>query len=660
MSEDGRHYSEHDDRTGGGFPVRKKKGRGPFRGKMYSEGNHKSRNRGGGGSNPRTRFEDDDGDVAMNDHDLPRPRFTPYGSRPSRRPDSWHDRDGGPSSIQVTVKPNSERSASSNTSTRRSWFKVTIPFGKKYDKPWLLSNLHAMCTVSFTPVQFHYDGNKAVFYVEDSTAANALKQLSRRIVDKDLYRVGIIINATVPPSSVLNELKLEEIEHVKQCMSKRYDGSQQALDLNSIRSDPDLVSQNIEVVLSRKTSMNAVIKVIEENIPELLSLNLGNNRLYKLDDLAELITKAPSLKILNLSRNELKSERDLEKIKGFKLEELWLDGNPLCDGFRDQATYVSTVREKFPKLLRLDGHELPPPISFDVETPTTLPSCKASYFGTDEIKVLVLRFIQQYYSVYDSTDRQGLLDAYHDTACCSLSIPFSVQNPARSSLGEYFKESRNVKKLKDPTLRAKLLKHTRLNVVAFLNELPKTQHDIASFVVDVSTQTNTLLCFTVHGVFKEVDTKSRESVRAFSRVFIAVPAGNVGRLCIVNDQLFIRNATTEEIRKAFVTPAPTPSSSPVPTLTAPQQEMLQAFSQQSGMNIEWSQKCLQDNEWDFSQAALIFTQLKVSLFKCLSMQNWRPKAPEKILVSSGNILLSHFEGKTQGLVPHLPPPPPLK
>ncbi|XP_069749949.1 nuclear RNA export factor 1-like isoform X2 [Narcine bancroftii] len=606
MAEDGRHYSEHDDRVGGSFPVRRRKGRGPFRWKMYSDTNHKPRNRSSGASNPRLRFEDENGDVAMNDHELLRPRFSPYGSRQSRRPDSWHDREGGPSNIQVTMKQSSERGASNNSNTQWNWFKVTIPHGKKYDKNWLLLKLQTVSGVPFTPVQFHYDGHKAVFYVEDSTTADALEQRTRRIFDKDSYRIIVKVNTSMPPSSISSELKLEEIEHIKQCMSKRYDGSQQSLDLNSIRSDPDLASQNIEVVLNRRNSMSTVLKIIEENIPELLSLNLGNNKLYRLDDLADLNSKVPNLKILNLSRNELKSERDLDKIKGFKLEELWLEGNPLCSNFRDQAI---AVREKFPKLLRLDGHELPPPISFDVETPTTLPPCKGSYFGTEEFKVIVSNFIQQYYSVYDSTDRQGLLDAYHDTACCSLSIPFSLQNSARSNLADYFKESRNVKKLKDPTLRARYLKHTRLNVVAFLNELPKTQHDIASFVVDVSTQTNTLLCFTVHGVFKDVDSKSRETVRAFSRVFIAVPAGNAG-LCIVNDQLFIRNATTEEIRKAFVTPAPTPSSSPVPTLTAPQQEMLQVFSQQSGMNIEWSQKCLQDNEWDFSQAAQIFTQLK--------------------------------------------------
>ncbi|XP_027488813.1 nuclear RNA export factor 1-like [Corapipo altera] len=159
-------------------------------------------------------------------------------------------------------------------------------------------------------------------------------------------------------------------------------------------------------------------------------------------------------------------------------------------------------------------------------------------------------------------------------------------------------------------MRFKLLKHTRLNVVAFLNELPKTQHDVNSFVVDICAQTNTLLCFTVHGIFKEVDGKSRDSVRAFTRMFIAVPAGNSG-LCLVNDELFVRGASPEELRKAFALPAPTPSSSPVPTLSPEQQEMLAAFAMQSGMNLEWSQKCLQDNDWDYGQAGQVFTQLKL-------------------------------------------------
>uniref|UniRef100_A0A673AV72 Nuclear RNA export factor 1 n=1 Tax=Sphaeramia orbicularis TaxID=375764 RepID=A0A673AV72_9TELE len=504
-------------------------------------------------------------------------RFNPYG-RPFRKGDGRFDRDrrqgkgGGGGRGGGGGFRGGERGGGSGGGggkNRSGWYKVTIPHGRKHDKKWLLTALQNICSVPFTPVQVRFSTHMTYSFW-------CL-----------IFQVEVHVNPSPPPSFLLSDLKPEHLEHLK----------------------VNLVSQNVEVILNRKTNMEAVIKIIEENIPELAGLNLSNNRIHKLDELAELVTKVPNLKTLNLSHNELKSDRELDKVKGLKLVELWLNRNPLCDLFKDQPSYISAVRERFPRLLKLDGHDLPPPIGFDVETPTAIPPCKGSCFGSDEIKALILRFLQQYYSIYDSADRQPLLDAYHDGASLSLTTPYSTQNPSRSSLGEYHKDSRNLKRIKDSTIRFRLLKHTRLNVVAFLNELPKTQHDIASFTIDVNTYTNTLLSFTVSGVFKEVDGKSRESTMAFSRVFITVPAGNSG-LCIVNDQLFIRMATTEEIRRAFVAPAPTPSSSPVPTLTAQQQEMLTAFSLKSGMNLEWSQKCLQDNEWDFNRAAQIFTQLR--------------------------------------------------
>ncbi|XP_069501258.1 nuclear RNA export factor 1 [Ambystoma mexicanum] len=613
---DGRSF-EHDDRVGGGFPMKKRKGRGPFRGKMYSgEQGHRGRNRGAGGAPPRPRLEDRDGDVAMNDTlDNPRNRYNPYGHRPSRHED-WSARDqGGPSNIHITVRrdmpPQDQRGGSREN--RKQWFRITIPQGRKYEKTWILSAIQSACTVPFIPIEFHFDRMRAEFYVEGENVAKALQQLSRRITDKDDNKMVILIKSCNPPPSTQKEfqdLKDEDIVQLKLCMSRRYDGALQALDLKNVRSDTELMTQGVVVMLQKRSCMEAVLRIIEENIPELLALDLSNNKLCRLEDLTELPQKAPLLKHLNLSGNELKTERELDRLKGMKLQELWLDGNPLCDFFRDQSSYISAIRERFPKLLRLDGHDLPPPIAFDVETPTTLPPSKGSYFGSDDIKLLVLRFLHQYYSVYDSGNRQALLDAYHDGACCSINIPFFTQNQNRNNLSDYFKDSRNVKKQKDPIMRFKLLKHTRLSVVAFLNELPKTLHDINSFVIDITAQTNTLLCFAVHGVFKEVEGKFRDSTRAFNRVFIAVPAANAG-LCIVNDQLHVRQATTEEIRKAFVTPAPTPSSSPVLTLPSTHQEMLQAFSLQSGMNLEWSQKCLIDNDWDFARSAQIFTQLKL-------------------------------------------------
>ncbi|XP_041094004.1 nuclear RNA export factor 1-like [Polyodon spathula] len=339
MADEGRRYSEHDDRVGGPA-FRNKKGRGPFRGRMYSEQPPRQRHRGGGGwgPHPRARFEEDEGgDVSMNDalqdsSGSGQRRFNPYSARPNRRGEDRFDRERG-----------GGQRGPRGPANRKSWFKITIPCGKKYDKQWLLSALQGLCSIPFTAVHFHHEKNNAVFFVEDATTANALKMVSRKITDKDSYKVVVIINSSSSPPSFMRERSdswTSSLSLSQQCMSKRFDGSQQALDLNSLRTDPDLVTQNIDLVLNRRNCMQAVNKIIEENIPELISLNLSNNRLYRLDDLSELVNKATKLKSLNLSRNELKTERELDKIKGFQLEELWLDRNALCDSFKDHATYI--------------------------------------------------------------------------------------------------------------------------------------------------------------------------------------------------------------------------------------------------------------------------------------------------------------------------------
>ncbi|XP_062578628.1 nuclear RNA export factor 1-like [Saccostrea cucullata] len=85
---------------------------------------------------------------------------------------------------------------------------------------------------------------------------------------------------------------------------------------------------------------------------------------------------------------------------------------------------------------------------------------------------------------------------------------------------------------------------------------------------------------------------------------------------IINDMLTITNASRDQIQKAFKHPAPTPSSSPVPeasppapftqagpsTYTAEQQQMIQQFAAQSGMNHEWSIKCLEQNGWNYEKS----------------------------------------------------------
>uniref|UniRef100_A0A673UH51 Nuclear RNA export factor 2 n=1 Tax=Suricata suricatta TaxID=37032 RepID=A0A673UH51_SURSU len=554
--------------------------------------------------------QEDDGTVIMMDiQEYPQVRNTPYSNQHNKRRVKCHNEDHTNITVWRDRKPlKREMRDNTQNGTPGSWFKITIPYGGKYDKTWLLNSIQSHCSVAFTPVDFHYVKNQARFFVQDAGIASALKDVSCKICDEENRKISIFVNPSNVPYSVRYKLKPKEMEQLKLTMNKRYDVFHEVLDLQSLRFDPDLVGHDIDIILNRKNCMAATLQIIEENFPKLLSLNLSNNRLYGLGDLSDIIQMVPTVKILNLSKNKLTSMWELNKMKGLKLEELWLEGNPLCDTFPDQSTYISAIRECFPKLLRLDGQMLPPAIT-DSDVPHLIKSSKESSRSNEELKSLILQFLQQYYLIYDSEDRRGLLNAYHYKACFSLTIPFNPEDPAPTSLCEYLKESRNMKKIKDSNLRVQLLKHTKHDIVCSLCVLPKTQHDINSFMVDMWFQTEMMLCFSVSGVFKEVEGRSQDSVRAFTRTFIATSTEN-SSLCIVNDELFVRDASPSKTQSMSSIPVSPSTSSSVFTLSKEQQEMVQAFSIQSQMKLEWSHKCLQDNEWNYIRAAQVFTMFK--------------------------------------------------
>ncbi|XP_007459976.1 PREDICTED: nuclear RNA export factor 2-like [Lipotes vexillifer] len=227
--------------------------------------------------------------------------------------------------------------------TPGSWFRVTIPYGIKYDRTWLMNSIQRHCSVPFTPVDFHLVKNVAQFFVQEASTACALLDVSYKIRDKESRKIPVFVSPSAVPYSVQYKLKPEEMEQLKLTLSKRFDVSQKALDLQRLCLDPDLVGYDIDIILNRRSCMADTLQVIEKNFPELLSLNLSSNTLYQLNGLSDIIQMAPTVKILNLSKNELTSVWELRKMQGLKLEELWLQGNPLCDTFPDQSTYVRSV-----------------------------------------------------------------------------------------------------------------------------------------------------------------------------------------------------------------------------------------------------------------------------------------------------------------------------
>ena len=84
--------------------------------------------------------------------------------------------------------------------------------------------------------------------------------------------------------------------------------------------------------------------------------------------------------------------------------------------------------------------------------------------------------------------------------------------------------------------------------------------------------------------------------------------------CIINETLFVTPATDLSKRKPFLNKDPVPAV-PAPATTssldeATKRSLATSFSQTSGMTIEWSVQCLEQNNWDFDKAGVNFNEAK--------------------------------------------------
>lgn len=514
-----------------------------------------------------------------------------------------------------------------------SWFEVKIPYGHKYDKDFILrSLLQAIQPNLFIPQFWKVEDTAVSFYIEDFTAAEALQKADRTIGLPDGRKMIVIVRNGSPQFHVNEQLK----ERMKLAMVKRYNPATKALNLEKFHTDPDLA--DIFCALFRPQIMMAAFDVIKENIPDLEALNLNDNKLHMLDHFKLLEKKAPNLKVLYMANNKIPYVTSLDALKNLALVEINLEGNQLKERIKDPTVYVSEVRKRLPKVIKLDNMDLPPPIGFDVEDgdDCKLPPAKASFLCDTAGADIVRQFLEQYFIIYDSDNRQPLLEAYHEHAMISLTVVNSPAQTSQQRLQAYLTYNRNISIKRDLETRCRYLKMGRLPVVSFLSELPNTKHDPQSFVVDLTLFTPQLMLLTVTGVFKErKPAVINEPYRSFQRSLVIVP-GATGGFCIRNEVIHINNTTRLQDEKAFKDPtggfgqppaaAATPSTSaaaaaavPVPQAVAvvpgggpddnTKLQMVQAMAAQSNMNLEWSRKCLEETNWDYERAAFAFSEL---------------------------------------------------
>ncbi|KAK9511774.1 hypothetical protein O3M35_000373 [Rhynocoris fuscipes] len=530
-----------------------------------------------------------------------------------------HDRYNSGGSRKIPRNFHRERITRSLPESPSCWYKVVIRYGARYEKDYILKLLgNYIKPVPFIPIGFKVTNQDISFVIEDHAAAEDLLNADRRITVSDGFKMSV----QVRPFNPIVEIGTKMTEAMTKVMSSRYNAYNKALDISKFHLDSNFLAEGLFCPLNRENVMVAVINIINESIPDLVALDISGNKLSTLHYMKSIIEKVPNLKILHVGKNKLRDIKQLDVLKGLNLEELVLDGNSLCDKFSERDDYIRAVRQRFPRVIKLDFVDLPPPILFDVGDNTKLPPSQASFLcDPDRGASFVRAFLEQYYQIYDGDSRDALLQAYHDNAQFSLDCHL-LPGDHTASFSPYLQDSRNLFRVSSLDRRIKLLNVGKNKIINTLRNLPKSQHDPASFVVDLVLFTPTLIELNVCGLFKEKD-KLDTPVKYFNRVFIIVPVGT--GFCIVNEQLTIMLAKQEQIKKvakikeasaAAAAAIPTPAvATVVPPLQvdpdiATKQQMVTALSVKSGMNLVWSEKCLAETNWNFDQALTAFMQLQ--------------------------------------------------
>uniref|UniRef100_A0A914XMW6 Nuclear RNA export factor Tap RNA-binding domain-containing protein n=1 Tax=Plectus sambesii TaxID=2011161 RepID=A0A914XMW6_9BILA len=234
---------------------------------------------------------------------------------------------------------------------------VKIPQGRMFGKEFIFRSLSAYVEGDLKPMLFKFsDTGDAIFYLEDNDVTQAVKAANRRISDPKTGSRMIVITSKVAP--LWAPLPTNEFQLIKQVMGKRYNETTRVLDLSQFGLDPIFKAANFHASLQRNNVMMAVVQLVDEYFGQVRCIDLSGNRLRFLDYLANLVARTKHVQALNLANNQIDQPLELEKLHGWPLIELTLEGNMFCSRFgADGNAYKSAVHKVFPKVTLLTDLE---------------------------------------------------------------------------------------------------------------------------------------------------------------------------------------------------------------------------------------------------------------------------------------------------------------
>ncbi|KAE9413040.1 hypothetical protein Angca_004600, partial [Angiostrongylus cantonensis] len=517
-------------------------------------------------------------------------------------------------------------------------YKIKIPFGRKFSVPWIMKQLHQQIEdikpllVSTTP------RGDVEFLLKSEDAADACKAISRRIVHRVTGdRMIITVDKVVAPWTRLNR---EETAIVKAVVDSRYNHETRSLDLSEFALDQQFKDRDLHMMLNKNNVMLTVVDRIDEKFGSITALSLQGNRLRFLDYAAVLTSVTKFLKVLDLSNNQIDKIGELEKLKGLPVETLFFEGNPLVEQLTTASGYLSAIHQVFPKVCVLDGAPVQPASthmpSLDDDDVTSEPPCGPGFYGNDNLRVLVERFLVEYFKLYDGEDgaatRKNLVQAYdQENSTFTLTIANLRDNthegpiryPTDSCYNTYVRVSHNVV-WEERWSRNRSTRTYRgaMDIAVALSKLPITNHYTESFIVDTHLISEELMAFSVQGLFEDGKFARAGEVpqlNFFTRSFIVSPRENES-IAVLSDMLYISGISSARIARyklmlnkvnvGIILCEETSSGAlcfqsidglQMSSQLSPELklQMVEQFCKDSGMIASWSEKCLVDYDWNY-------------------------------------------------------------
>lgn len=340
------------------------------------------------------------------------------------------------------------------------------------------------------------------------------------------------------------------------------------LDLDSFGDDEDL--DEILVSMSSLEGLSSILSTVEQLNDTINTLSLRDNNINKAEGL-KILRNFSNLVSLDLRGNDIESIESLPTLHN--IVEVFLDRNPLCVHYSDNPwRYVHNLLRAFPSLKHIDGRQ----IDADSKTLTM-----RNFLFSPSYYTFTESFIKLFFERYDSGLKKSLEELYVNDSMFTL-------------------------RLNDSNLSNCCTLHGRNSIISFFETQKPSQHDFASFSVDVvslSFEENVLI--TVNGYLKEEASSFNEDERmfAFTRTFLleqnslnheALP--NTFFYYIKNEQLLLRYVVTGGVTRAFSQPVVTEEEirmtcNDLRAVTSEQQEVnIAQLNNITKLDVKWCER----------------------------------------------------------------------